>query len=72
MFRHWIVRKEPEPLRGIFYSVVGIAIVAQAVVRSDHDSKCRYICLAMHRKRSIAKVAMGRRLAVRSYQMWRE
>ena len=31
----------------------------------------RYVHLAMRRHRSIAKVAMGRRLAVRLYWMWR-
>jgi transposase len=44
---------------------------AQAAVRSDLDWKRRYIHLAMRRQKSIAKVAMGRKLAVRLYWMWR-
>jgi len=44
---------------------------AQAAVRSDPDWKRRYIHLAMRRQKSIAKVAMGRKLAVRLYWMWR-
>jgi len=31
----------------------------------------RYLRLAMRRHRSIAKVAMGRRMAIRLYWMWR-
>jgi transposase len=44
---------------------------AQAAVRSHPDWRRRYMHLAMRRHRSIAKVAMGRRLAVRLYWMWR-
>jgi transposase len=44
---------------------------AQAAVRSDPDWKRRYIHLAMRRQKNIAKVAMGRKLAVRLYWMWR-
>jgi transposase len=44
---------------------------AQAAVRSDPDWKRRYIQMAMRRQKSIAKVAMGRKLAVRLYWMWR-
>ena len=44
---------------------------AQAAVRSDPDWSRRYIHLAMRRQKSIAKVAMGRKLAVRLYWMWR-
>ena len=44
---------------------------AQAAVRSNPEWRRRYIHLAMRRHRSIAKVAMGRRLAVRLYWMWR-
>jgi transposase len=44
---------------------------AQAAVRSDPDWRRRYIHLAMRRHKSIAKVAMGRKLAVRLYWMWR-
>ena len=44
---------------------------AQAAVRSNSDWRRRYLHLAMRRQRSIAKVAMGRRLAVRLYWMWR-
>ena len=44
---------------------------AQAAVRSNPDWKHRHTHLAMRRQKSIAKVAMGRRLAVRWYWMWR-
>ena len=44
---------------------------AQAAARIHPDWKHRYIHLAMRRHKSIAKVAMGRRLAVRLYWMWR-
>ena len=44
---------------------------AQAAARSDPDWRRRYIHLAMRREKSIAKVAMGRKLAVRLYWMWR-
>jgi transposase len=44
---------------------------AQAAVRCDADWRRRYLHLAMRREKSIAKVAMGRRLAVRLYWMWR-
>lgn len=44
---------------------------AQAAARSDPDWRRRYIHLAMRRQRSIAKVALGRKLAVRLYWMWR-
>jgi transposase len=44
---------------------------AQAAVRSNPDWRRRYVHLAMRRQRNIAKVAMGRRLAVRLYWMWR-
>jgi hypothetical protein len=43
---------------------------AQAAVRSNPEWRRRYMQLAMRRHRSIAKVAMGRRLAVRLYWMW--
>ena len=44
---------------------------AQAATRSDPDWRRRYLHLAMRRQKSIAKVAMGRKLAVRLYWMWR-
>jgi transposase len=44
---------------------------AQAAARNNSDWRRRYIHLAMRRHKSIAKVAMGRRLAVRLYWMWR-
>jgi len=44
---------------------------AQAAARSDADWRRRYLHLAMRRQKSIAKVAMGRRLGVRLYWMWR-
>jgi transposase len=43
----------------------------QAAARSDPNWRRRYLHLAMRREKSIAKVAMGRRLAVRLYWMWR-
>jgi transposase len=44
---------------------------AQAAARIHPDWRRRYLHLAMRRHRSIAKVAMGRRLAIRLYWMWR-
>jgi transposase len=44
---------------------------AQASARVHPDWRRRYIHLAMRRHKSIAKVAMGRRLAIRLYWMWR-
>jgi transposase len=44
---------------------------AQAAARVHPDWRRRYIHLAMRRHKSIAKVAMGRRLAIRLYWMWR-
>jgi len=44
---------------------------AQAAARCDADWRRRYMHLAVRRQRSIAKVAMARRLAVRLYWMWR-
>jgi transposase len=44
---------------------------AQAAARWDSDWRRRFVHLAMRRQKSIAKVAMGRRLAVRLYWMWR-
>jgi transposase len=44
---------------------------AQAAARIHPDWRRRYIRLAVRRHKSIAKVAMGRRLAVRLYWMWR-
>jgi len=44
---------------------------AQAAARVHPAWRRRYVHLAMRRHRSIAKVAMGRRLAVRLYWMWR-
>jgi transposase len=44
---------------------------AQAAVRCDADWRRRYVHLAMRREKSIAKVAMARRIAVRLYWMWR-
>ena len=44
---------------------------AQAAARVNPDWRRRYIHLAVRRHRSIAKVAMGRRLAIRLYWMWR-
>ena len=44
---------------------------AQAAARNHPDWRPRYIHLAMRRHKSIAKVAMGRKLGVRLYWMWR-
>jgi transposase len=44
---------------------------AQAAARNHPDWRRRYRHLAMRRHKSIAKVAMGRRLAIRLYWMWR-
>jgi transposase len=44
---------------------------AQAAARCNPDWRRRYLHLAMRREKSIAKAAMGRRLAVRLYWMWR-
>ena len=44
---------------------------AQAAVRTDADWRRRYVHLAMRRQKSIAKVAMARKLGVRLYWMWR-
>jgi transposase len=44
---------------------------AQAAARCDAEWRRRYVHLAMRRQKSIAKVAMARRLAVRLYWMWR-
>jgi transposase len=44
---------------------------AQAAARVHPDWRRRYVHLAMRRHKSIAKVAMGRRLAVQLYWMWR-
>jgi transposase len=44
---------------------------AQAAARIQPDWRRRYLHLAMRRHRSIAKVAMGRRMAIELYWMWR-
>jgi len=44
---------------------------AQVAARINPEWRRRYIRLAMRRHKSIAKVAMGRRLGVRLYWMWR-
>jgi len=44
---------------------------AQAAARCDPEWRRRYIHLAMRREKNIAKVALGRRLGVRLYWMWR-
>jgi transposase len=44
---------------------------AQAAARINPHWRLRYMHLAMRRHKSIAKVAMGRRMAVRLYWMWR-
>jgi transposase len=44
---------------------------AQAAARIHPDWRRRYKHLAMRRHKSIAKVAMGRRMAIKLYWMWR-
>jgi transposase len=44
---------------------------AQAATRFNPHWRRRYLHLAMRRHRSIAKVAMGRRMGIRLYWMWR-
>ena len=44
---------------------------AQAAARYNVHWRRRYVRLAMRRHRSIAKVALGRRLGIRLYWMWR-
>ena len=44
---------------------------AQAAAGIHPDWRRRYLHLAMRRHKSIAKVAMGRKLGVRLYWMWR-
>src|SRR5580698_5994969 len=44
---------------------------AQAAARIHPEWRRRYLRLAVRRHQSIAKVAMGRRLGVRLYWMWR-
>src|ERR1700752_973857 len=44
---------------------------AQAAARMHPEGRRRYIRLAMRRHTSTAKVAMGRRLAIKLYWMWR-
>jgi transposase len=44
---------------------------AQAATRFNPQWRRRYLHLAMRRHKSIAKVAMGRRMAIRLYWMWR-
>jgi transposase len=44
---------------------------AQAAARVNPEWRRRFVHLAMRRHRSIAKVALGRRLGVRLYWMWR-
>ena len=44
---------------------------AQAAARCNPDWRRRYLHLMMRREKRIAKVAMARKLAVRSYWMWR-
>jgi transposase len=44
---------------------------AQAAARVNPEWRRRYVHLAMRRHKSIAKIAMGRRLGIRLYWMWR-
>ena len=44
----------------------------QGAIQSDPELRRQFLHLAMRRQRSIAKVAMARKLAVRLYWMWRD
>jgi transposase len=44
---------------------------AQAAVRTNPNWRRRYMQLTMRRHKSIAKVAMGQKLGVRLYWVWR-
>jgi transposase len=44
---------------------------AQTLARCDEKWRAQYAHIALRRNRSIAKVAMARKLAVRLYWMWR-
>src|SRR5271157_4067336 len=44
---------------------------AQAAARIHPDWRRRYVHLAMRRHKNIAKVALGRRMAIQLYWMWR-
>jgi hypothetical protein len=48
-----------------------VVAAALSLAFRQWDELLRYIHLAMRRHKSIAKVAMGRRLAIRLYWMWR-
>jgi transposase len=48
-----------------------LVAAAQVTLRSDPDWRRCYLHLALRRERAIAKIAMGRKLAVRLYWMWR-
>ena len=45
---------------------------AQVTVRSQPEWRSTFFHLAMRRGRTIAKIAMGRKLAVHLYWMWRQ
>jgi transposase len=45
---------------------------AQAATWCNQDWRQRYWHLAMRREKSIAKVALGRQMAVQLYWMWRK
>jgi transposase len=45
---------------------------AQAAARCNQDWRKKYWHLAMRREKSIAKVALGRQMAMRLYWMWRK
>src|SRR5258707_15847912 len=57
-----------------FNGIPGHALVeaAQVSVRSIPEWRSKYFPLAMRRGRTIAKVAMARRLPIRLYWMWRK
>jgi transposase len=50
-------------------SIALLVEAAQAVARMNPESRRRYIHMAMRRHKSIAKIAMARKLGVRLYGM---
>jgi hypothetical protein len=65
------ITQDPRTPAGIGNVRFLLVEAAQAAARCNPDWRRRYMHLAMRRHKSIAKVAMGRRLGVRLYWMWR-
>jgi transposase len=67
-----VKEEQGRPLSGVNGEVrYLLGEASQAAVRTDADWRRRYVHLAMRRQKSIAKVAMARKLGVRLYWMWR-